>query len=1001
MAVHRVEIVPCMPGGQPATDREAVVRLSEAGLVGVRTVRKSRLFFLEGGLSEMDAAAAANRLLADPVTEQAVVLTEGTVVPDPEPPFQGFEIHPRPGVMDPVALSTQAELRAEGYGVDVVRTARRYCAAGGFDVDALLGCVGRALANDCIERVVAGAAPVEPQPEPPLCEFEFRHVSLVDLDDAALERLSRDGHLFLSRDEMRTVQQHFQRLGREPTDLELETLAQTWSEHCVHKTLKSAITYRGAAFPGRREEGVLPPVCGEETRHYENLLKDTIVRATFEVRASGRGPQCLSVFEDNAGVVAFDDQFGLAFKVETHNHPSAIEPYGGAATGIGGVIRDVIGCGLGAKPIANTDVFCVAPTDWPMDELPRGVLHPERVLRGVVQGVADYGNRMGIPTVNGCVLFEPRYLGNPLVFAGSLGLIPRNRVQKAAQPGDLVVVVGGRTGRDGIHGATFSSAELTDTHADEFSHAVQIGNAITEKRFLDALLQARDAEGGCLYSAITDCGAGGLSSAVGEMGEHVGAVVDLDRVPLKYAGLRYDEIWISEAQERMVVALPPENLERFAAIMAAEEVEATVIGTFGQRDSSSGKPRMMLRFSGQVVGDLEMEFLHNGVPGIERTATWTPRSQTESVVSDEAGADLSPGDVLARLRAELRRANTASKEWIIRRYDHEVQGASVIKPLQGPGRGPSDAAVLRPVLGSDRGVAVGCGIAPHLADDDPYWMAIASIDEAVRNVVCVGGDPAQTAILDNFCWGRSDDPAQLGALVRACQACYDAAVAYGVPFISGKDSLNNEFALDEADVDRLISSLTRRAQRGGTDAGRLRRLLPTLTERLRQHQRLSIPQTLLISALALVPDVRRCVTADLKSEGNTLVLVIGFPPLGFDLHHAATTHAIVAELIRDGHVRAAHDVSDGGWLVAAAEMAIAGRRGLEIDRTALGRLAPFAERCAAYVLEVADTAVVSGALDAAGVAHVCVASAIAELVVRLGDASCNVDELAVSWSGRA
>ena len=277
------------------------------------------------------------------------------------------------------------------------------------------------------------------------------------------------------------------------------------------------------------------------------------------MRAAGRGPQCLSVFQDNAGVIVFDDEFGIAFKAETHNHPSAIEPYGGAATGIGGVIRDVICCGLGAKPIASTDVFCVAPSDWPHDCLPKGVLHPRRVLRGIARGVADYGNRMGIPTVNGAVYFDPRYLGNPLVYCGSVGLIPRDRVEKATRPGDRIVLIGGRTGRDGIHGATFSSAELTDTHADEFSHAVQIGNAITEKRFLDALLQARDAAGGCLYTAVTDCGTGGLSSAVGEMAVETGAVVELDTVPLKYAGCgttrfrsaRRRSAWSSRCRQRI------------------------------------------------------------------------------------------------------------------------------------------------------------------------------------------------------------------------------------------------------------------------------------------------------------------------------------------------------------------------------------------------------------------------------------------------------------------
>jgi phosphoribosylformylglycinamidine synthase len=342
-------------------------------------------------------------------------------------------------------------------------------------------------------------------------------------------------------DEMRGVQNHYRDLGRDPTDLELEMLAQTWSEHCVHKTLKSAVRYAGAPLPD--PDPAKRQASGEVVVEYENLLRDTIARATNELIESGKTSWCLSVFKDNAGVIEFDRDYAVAFKVETHNHPSAIEPYGGSATGIGGDIRDVMGVGLGAKPIANTDVFCVGQPDFPMDTLPKGVLHPRRVLKGIVSGVRDYGNRMGIPTVNGAVVFDDRYLGNVLVFCGCVGLMPNWTIEKDPQPGDLVVVLGGRTGRDGIHGATFSSAELTDTHADEFSHAVQIGNAITEKQVLDAMLRMRknSQPGSCLYTATTDCGAGGLSSAVGEMAEKLGADVELDNVPLKYAGLRYDD----------------------------------------------------------------------------------------------------------------------------------------------------------------------------------------------------------------------------------------------------------------------------------------------------------------------------------------------------------------------------------------------------------------------------------------------------------------------------
>ena len=984
MAVFCIEVFPRPDQqGRSPCDRDLLSRLHEAGLTRVEHAHAIRLFFIEGNLQRQSVERLAEGLLADAVTERFAVRSAD----DEHPPAGGaveFEVHPRPGVMDPVAESTLAELQAEGLPVTHVRTAHRYVITGDHDETEVLASARRVLANDCVEQVVAGTAGVRPAPQPPVFSFQLQHVALRELDDDELARLSRSGHLFLSLDEMKAIQEHFRDLGREPTDLELETLAQTWSEHCVHKTLRSAITYRGAPMPTEGAEAA--EGCVE--LHYDNLLKDTIVRATKELTAQRRGPRCLSVFKDNAGVIAFDDRFGIALKVETHNHPSAIEPYGGAATGVGGCIRDVIGCGLGAKPIADTDVFCVAPSDWPRDGLPKGVLHPLRVLRGIVKGVADYGNRMGIPTVNGAIWFDPRYLGNPLVYCGCVGLVPCDMVEKAARPGDLVVLIGGRTGRDGIHGATFSSAELTDAHADEFSHAVQIGNAITEKRILDAVLRARDAEGGCLYTAITDCGAGGLSSAVGEMGEEVGAAVELEKVPLKYAGLRYDEIWISEAQERMVLAVPPENLDRVMEIARAEEVEATVLGTFG---TAEGTPRLLLRYDGHVVGDLDVHFLHEGLPRRRRIAEWQPEAHAPA----ESAA---PVDLIEALRQQLARPIVAAKEWVIRQYDHEVQGGSVVKPLTGPGQGPGDAAVLRPVLDSQRGVAVGCGLAPHLGDDDPYWMAAAAIDESVRNVVAVGGDPHQTAILDNFCWGRSDDPRQLGALVRACQACYDVVTTYGVPFISGKDSLNNEFALDDGDVEPLLETLERMSGGQDTDARHLRRILETVAERTRATKRLAIPATLLISAVSIVPDVRRCVTPDLKRAGHTLWLVGGLPQTGFSLTAAANVHAVMALAIECNLVAACHDCSDGGWLTAVAEMAIAGRRGVRLDPSN-GAADPLRECVAGYVVEAADEEKLRESLVARGVGATELGTVRADGFLAVGGNQISVDELRAVWAG--
>lgn len=931
-----------------ARGRDVVGDIHRLGIDHVRAVRASRLYLLHGALTRGAVERLASTLLADPVTE-AWHASPGLTHRAWSLPT--IEVHLQAGVMDPPALSIRDAaarlLGREGAALVEVRTARAY------ELDAVCGpaelerIASRLLANGCIERWYIFCDSRRDElpaafPSPVRREFTLRRVPLAPLDDAALQQLSRQAHLFLAPAEMSAIRDHFVAQGREPTDIELETLAQTWSEHCVHKTLKSEIVYRGDDF-GR--EGTV------EVR-FENLLRETIVATTRQLNL----PWCLSVFVDNAGVVAFDDDFGVAFKVETHNHPSAIEPYGGAATGIGGCIRDIIGCGLGAKPIASTDVFCLAPPDFPAERLPRDVLHPRRTLRGVVGGVRDYGNRMGIPTVNGAIHFDERYLANPLVFCGCVGLIPRNRLAKRPQVGDRIVVAGGRTGRDGIHGATFSSAELTDTHADEFAHAVQIGNAIEQKKLLDALLHARDHHSGCLYTAVTDCGAGGLSSAVGEMGAELGAVVDLERVPLKYEGLRYDEIWISEAQERMVFAVPPASLDEFLRVCADEEVEATVIGEF------TGDHRLVVRFRGTVVADLSMDFLHDGRPRSPRTATWSrSKQQAARTASRATEPSERPLDV-ANLLAALAHPTVASKEWVVRQYDHEVQSRSVVKPLVGPNAGPSDAAVLRPRLDSQRAIAIGCGLNLEAGNADPYWMAVLGVDEALRNVICVGGDPNHTSILDNFCWPKVDNEESLGALVRACRGAADAATAFRLPFISGKDSLNNEFSMSEGE-----------AARTG-----LPRQLP-------------IPYTLLISALSIVADARRCITMDLKRPGNVLALASA-PVERMGFAAATSMHHAVATAIAGGRIASAHDVSDGGVACAIAEMIIASGLGVEIaERTACLDERPFEHVGTTYVLEMSER-------DASAVGWPIIGRVTREPALRIGDRlNLAAAELSAAW----
>ena len=849
-----------LPGERVAADA------AELGLPGPWTVSAGRGFLIEGPVDRQAIARVAESVLVDPVVETYAILGKN------EPNFEtgsGQVVHvlPKPGVTDPEAESALALLRDLGLAAEAVRTIRTYRVDG--PAAALPRLIARVLANDAVEQAVLGPLPFDRLGQGTSYEFRKVVVPILGRSDADLLKMSRAGQLHFSLPELRAIEAHFAALGREPTDCELETLAQTWSEHCSHKTLRGRIDFNGERI--------------------DNLLKSTIFKATQEIAADW----LVSVFADNAGVVRFDDDYDVCFKVETHNHPSAIDPYGGANTGLGGVIRDPMGTGLGAKPICNTDVFCVAPPDTAPESLPAGVLHPRRILKGIVAGVRDYGNRMGIPTVNGALVGHPGYLANPLVFCGTVGLLPRGMSEKSVAPGDRIVAIGGRTGRDGIHGATFSSVELTGESESISGGAVQIGNAIAEKMVLDVVLQARDRG---LFRSITDCGAGGFSSAVGEMGADLGAEVDLDRAPLKYEGLSYTEIWISEAQERMVLAVPPEHEPALVKLCESEGVEATDLGRFVDTG------RLTLRYQGEVVADLGMDFLHDGRPAVVREATYTPGAERSlSLPDDESYTD--------DLQAILASWDVCSKEWIVRQYDHEVQARTVIKPLVGDREdGPGDASVILPVVGSTRGLAISCGINPRLGLIDAGAMAGCVLDEAVRNCVAVGADPARIAILDNFCWGNTERPETLGSLVAAAQACHAVAVAYGTPFVSGKDSLYNEYT--------------------------------------HEGKSLAIPPTLLISAMGQVPDVRRCVTMDFKEAGN-VVLVVGTTRVELGGSHWAMIRGLdggkvprvvpeagpplfraVHRAISAGLVRACHDPSEGGLAVALAEMAMAGGLGV-------------------------------------------------------------------------
>lgn len=869
-------------GTHSAAQKNVVRNVRALGIQGLTSCRIIRLYFLSADPGTESLQRLCAFLLADPVTERAewapldaAHSTDTVNTTDTTSATHAVEVALRPGVTDVTARELARGMEELGLPSCEVSTATRYELEGSLSRDEIDRIARTLLCNDTIEQYsLSGITPQFGVDAAGRAHVE--RVALLDLDDDALATLSRERVLSLDRAEMRVIRDFFRSAEREPTDVELETLAQTWSEHCVHKTFRAQIdfTWLDAGGAVQRSETV------------NSLFNQYIRAATDEI-----APEWLrSVFVDDAGIIAFDDQFDLAFKVETHNHPSALEPFGGANTGVGGVVRDIIG--VSARPIACTDVLCFGPQDFPHDELPEGVLHPQRIAEGVVAGIADYGNKLGLPTVNGSVIYDAGYLGNPLVFCGCVGLLPRGSHPTEPQPGDRIVVIGGRTGRDGIHGATFSSAELTHDTAETVGSAVQIGDPITEKGVLELVEAARN-EG--LYNAITDCGAGGLSSSVGEMGEELGVDVELTRVPLKYPGLTPWEIWLSEAQERMVLAVPPAKLARLHELAALWDVEATDLGEF------TGDGQLRVRYDGEAVADMPMAFVHDGLPQRHMEAVW----QESAPPADPPALPENWGETLLTLLAH---PSVASKEAIIRQYDHEVRGGTLVRPLVGPQMdGPGDAAVLKP-LGTwehERAFALSAGINPLLGLRDPYAMAVSAVDEAVRNAVAVGADPDRVAILDNFCWGNPTLPDRLGALVRTCQGCYDAAVAYGTPFISGKDSLYNEF--------------------NGNP----------------------IPGTLLVSAISIVPDLARRVTSDFKAAGNRIYLLgetraeLG----GSLLYHALgcaggdapampadprPRYRLLHRAMRDGLVAACHDLSEGGLAVALTEMALAGRLGAQV-----------------------------------------------------------------------
>ncbi len=705
--------------------------------------------------------------------------------------------------------------------------------------------------------------------------------------DQELEKISRDGidgngTLGLSLAAMRAIKDYFKKLGRNPYDIELESLAQTWSEHCKHNIFSSPID--------EIKDGL-----------YEHYIK----RATREINSD----ICVSVFSDNAGGIIFDDDYLIVDKVETHNSPSALDPFGGAMTGVLGVNRDIVGFGKGAEPIMNTYYFCFAKEAkgkfYRDKERTDEILPPKYIMKEVIHGVNVAGNCSGIPTQLGSVYFDDRFCGKPLVFVGSVGIIPRNINNapshiKGPKNGDKIVIIGGRVGRDGIHGATFSSEALSGNSP---STIVQIGDPITQKKLSNAVIKARDLG---LYNAITDNGAGGLSSSIGEMGKD-GFEVDLSKVLLKNDGMAPREIWISESQERMTLAVPEENLPMFKQIMKKHDVEVCVIGEFNE----SGKAVVKCP-KGTVIMDIGTEFLHDGNPKMHlQTKPWS-----KGLPAPRAGMTTSSPSLEIELKEMLSRPNICSKEFIVVQYDHEVQGSSVLKPLQGKGRMCSEAIVSRPVLSSNKGVVKSQGFGSSYGEIDTYHMAACAIDTAIRNYVAAGGNINHLALLDNFCWCDAYNPERLWQLKKAAEACYDFATAFKTPFISGKDSMFNDFKGYDENGEKVI---------------------------------ISAPPSLLISAIGIIENIENAVSLDVKMPGD-LIYVLGetldelgrseyqlYSGIGnnnvpkVDAKSARKLYERYNQAIKDGIIASAIAPNLGGLVIALAKSLIAGDLGAEID----------------------------------------------------------------------
>ncbi|MBI2017637.1 phosphoribosylformylglycinamidine synthase [Candidatus Daviesbacteria bacterium] len=824
-------------------------------------VKQAKVYRLEG-VSEKKAKELAEKFLCE-----SIIQTYTLNSPIIEGAKEIIEIAYKPGVMNPEVGSILKASEDLGIKLIAADSSHEYGFLHSPSKEVLKG-----LFNPMVEHIVTE------EPKTLIIKGTSGKTTIIKLRNMTGEELMELSRykLFLNLEEMKTIQSCFKNIKRDPTDLELETIAQTWSEHCAHKTFKAKLI-----IDGKEKEPLFTRLKKEALKHNKNIV---------------------SAFVDNAGVMDFYGGWAINGKAETHNAPSAIEPYGGAMTGSGGVFRDVVATGQGAKAIVSTDIFCLAPPGLDKNKLPAGTLPPDYILKRVVTAVKDYGNRIGIPTNNGSFHFDEDFKAKPIVLVGAYGILPKSKAKKGSpEIGDIGVVVGGRTGRDGIHGATFSSAVMSEKTIEVNTTAVQIGNAIEEKRMFDAILEARDKN---LIRAVQDLGAGGFSSAIGEMGEKLGVKVHLEKAPVKYPGLAPWEIWVSESQERMLVILPKKNLKKFLEIANKYNSEATEIAQF------DGSKKLQVFYGKEKVGDLEMKFLFGGLPQrvMKATSPAVIPSEARNLKIKSRDSSLivqnDKVDWAKILEKVLASGDVNSKEPILRLYDHNVQGTNALHPYAGEGMdGPQDAAIVKPILDKPYGVVVSHGLNPKLTREDSYWGSIWSATEAISNYVAVGGDYKNASLINNYIWPYPDAE-WLGKLDRAVDAVVDFMKALNLPVISGKDSL---FATYRGSNGVIIHS----------------------------------PPTLVMSVFGKIPDVKKTVSSDFKKTGSTVVLVGQAAHLPGVMAHLGGVPKVdlkllpkvlkkVHKAIISGQVLASHDVSEGGLITAIFEMAVGGNCGVKL-----------------------------------------------------------------------